>query len=301
MTTAGRRAHSVAELAQLMPKLAPSEEQLAAAAPLEARPSDVIITPYGKCGTTMTQQMFHQLRTADRGGDMDFDDISRVVPWIETAASLDVDINAPQVAEPRGFKSHLDYEGLPAGSRYVVTLRDPKEAFVSMYHFFSGWFFEPGTIELDEFMPVWLIGGPSGLTYFKHLLSWWARRDEADTLLLDYRWVVANKRRTISMLADLCELPADEAVLDLVEHRTSREFMVEHKAPFADRMMRNMSEVKAGVPAGGDSAKVRSKDAERKELPQSVIEAIDAAWAEEIEPVTGHADYASLAAALMPA
>src|SRR6187549_3056244 len=45
------------------------------------RPDDVIITPYGKCGTTWLQQVFHGLRTR---GDMDFDDISRVVPWIET-------------------------------------------------------------------------------------------------------------------------------------------------------------------------------------------------------------------------
>ena len=48
------------------------------------RPSDIVISPYGKCGTTWLQQTFHTLRT---GGDMDFDDISRVVPWIETALS----------------------------------------------------------------------------------------------------------------------------------------------------------------------------------------------------------------------
>jgi len=293
-----RRAHSIAELAQLRQKFAPSETQAAAASPLEARPSDVIITPYGKCGTTMMQQMFHQLRTASQGGDMDFDDISRVVPWIETAAVLDLDINAPQIAQPRGFKSHLDYESLPAGARYVVTLRDPNEAFVSMYHFFSGWLFEPGTIELEEFLPVWLMGGPSGINYFQHLLSWWARRKAADTLLLDYRWVTANKRQSAAMLADICGLPADDAALDLAEHRTSRSFMVEHKAPFADRMMRLMSEKKAGVPAGSDSAKVRSKDAERRALPQSIVDAIGAAWAKQVQPVTGHNDYASLAADL---
>lgn len=50
--------------------------------PLVIRPTDVLIAPFGKSGTTWLQQIFHQLRTA---GDMDFDDISRVVPWIETA------------------------------------------------------------------------------------------------------------------------------------------------------------------------------------------------------------------------
>lgn len=45
-------------------------------------PSDVIISPFGKYGTTWLQQVCHDLRTR---GDMDFDDISRVVPWLETA------------------------------------------------------------------------------------------------------------------------------------------------------------------------------------------------------------------------
>ncbi|GAA4642774.1 hypothetical protein GCM10023115_07480 [Pontixanthobacter gangjinensis] len=296
--TTPRRAHSLAELAEVMPKLAPTEEQLAASDPLEARPTDVIITPYGKCGTTMMQQMFHQLRMAQHGGDMDFDDISRVVPWIETAASLGLDINAEQKAEPRGFKSHLDYEGLPAGARYVVTLRDPKEAFVSMYHFFSGWFFEPGTIQLEEFTPVWLMGGPSQLNYYKHLLSWWARRDEADTLLMNYRTVLSDKRDAIRRLAGFCGIEADDPAIDLVEERTSRSFMIEHKAPFADPMMRRMSEEKAGLPSGSDSAKVRPENAERRELPALISDLLDAQWAEHVAPVTGHADYASMIAEL---
>ena len=57
------------------------------------RPSDVIITPFGKCGTTWLQQMVHSLRS---GGDLDFDDISRVVPWIETAYGLGLDLDAPR-------------------------------------------------------------------------------------------------------------------------------------------------------------------------------------------------------------
>ena len=293
-----RRAHSIEELAQVLGKLAPSERLLATSAPLGVRPSDVIITPYGKCGTTMMQQMFHQLRTAARGGDMDFDDISRVVPWIETAPALGIDINAEQVAQPRGFKSHLDYDSLPPGARYVVTLRDPKEAFVSMYHFFSGWFFQPGTIELEEFMPVWLMGGPSGLNYFRHLLSWWPRRDREDTLVMDYRAVIADKRGSIRKLAAHCGIDADEAAVDMVEARTSREFMVANAEPFADPMMRKMSEKKAGLPANSDSAKVRAEDAERRALPATIAEQLDAEWARLITPVTGHANYAELAADL---
>ena len=41
------------------------------------QPSDLFITPFAKCGTTWLQQIVHGLRTQS---DMDFDDISRVIP-----------------------------------------------------------------------------------------------------------------------------------------------------------------------------------------------------------------------------
>src|SRR5579871_1161035 len=113
------------------------------------RPTDVVITPFGKCGTTWLQQTFHTLRTK---GDMDFDDISRVVPWIEMGTTCGIDLNSEQRAAPRGFKSHLAFDQIPKGAKCVVSFREPKDAFVSMYHFMEGWWFEPGTIALDDFV-----------------------------------------------------------------------------------------------------------------------------------------------------
>ena len=46
---------------------------------------------------------------------MDFDDISRVVPWIEMGRRVDIDLNAEQRGNPRGFKSHLEFDQLPKG------------------------------------------------------------------------------------------------------------------------------------------------------------------------------------------
>ena len=51
-----------------------------------------------------------------------------------------IDINAPQRAEPRGFKSHLAHDALPPGAKAIVSLRDPKDALVSFYRFMEGWF-----------------------------------------------------------------------------------------------------------------------------------------------------------------
>jgi hypothetical protein len=289
----GRRAHSVEELGALFGAMAPNEAQLAASRPLAPRATDVIITPHSKCGTTLLQQMFHQLRT---GGDMAFDDISRVVPWIETAASLDVDINAEQVANPRGFKSHLHYEALPPGARYVVSLRDPFEAYDSFYRFMEGWTFEPGTIDRSAFFPFWYRESPGRADYFTHLLSWWARRGERDTLLFTYRGILADRRAAIRRLAAFAEIPCDEALVDLVEERTGRAFMLAHAAPFSDPMMHARAAAQNGLPDPISSAKVTPEGDNKAYAPPEIADAIRAAWAERVEPVTGHRDFASLAA-----
>ncbi len=261
--------------------------------PYEPQDGDVFITSWGKSGTTMMQQMFHQLRT---GGDMDFDDISRVVPWDDTAYLLDFDMTAPQVSAPRGFKSHREYERLPPGMRYVVTLRDPRETYISFYRFMDGWHLDSGALSLEEFMPIWMSGGPGGCDYFTHLLSWYARRNEPDTLLATYRWAAKNKPAMISQLARLCAIDLTDEQVAVIEEYTSREFMVEHKDKFDDRMLCDVMERKLGIPANSDSTKVQASGSDAKQVPPSIAEQIDAVWVERVEPVTGHANFASLAA-----
>lgn len=259
----------------------------------EPRPTDVIISPFGKCGTTWLQQTFHQLRT---GGDMDFEDISGVVPWIETATALGIDINAEQRAEPRGFKSHLPYYALPTGARYVVSLRDPKDALVSMHKFMEGWFIEPGAIPVEVFAPGWARSEDDATSYWDHLLSWWAQRDNPDVLLLTYEHMIESPEHHIRLLADFCGIALDDDLAALTLERSSLAYMLEHKSKFSDPMMRGLTERRCGFAAGSDSAKVRKGGVggHKKILPEETASMLDAIWAEKVEPVAGFADYAAL-------
>ncbi len=255
--------------------------------------TDVVIAPYGKCGTTWLQQTFHTLRTR---GDMDFDDIWRVVPWIETAVGLGLDVNAPQRARPRGFKSHLPYDSLPKGARYVVSFRDPKDAVVSFYHFMSGWMIEPGAVPLDAFVQSWMRRGPSGpASYWSHLLSWWAERDNPNVLLLSYEHMSDEPEAHIRALAAFCGIDLDDELLALTLERTSIAYMLAHKDRFDDAMVRKLSEDRCGLPAGSDSAKVRKGGTTgRQELDAKTAAELDELWRAQIAPVTGFADYAAL-------
>lgn len=142
-----RRARNLEELEQLLPQLFTAESTERGLA-FQPRPTDIIISPYAKCGTTWLQQIAHGLRS---GGSMDFEEITVVTPWLEMAWDMGWDLTAEQVAEPRVFKSHVSWHHVPKGARYICSFRDPADAFVSFYRFFEGFMFEPGAIGIEEF------------------------------------------------------------------------------------------------------------------------------------------------------
>jgi hypothetical protein len=267
-----------------------SDEDSAQALTLKLRPTDVVITPYGKSGTTWTQQIVHCLRTR---GDMDFDDISRVVPWIETSPSLGIDLDAEQKSNPRAFKSHLAWGVVPKGGCYVVPIRDPKDALYSIYKFMEGWFFEPGSISLDDYAREFFIEDRS---YWKHLCSWWPRRNDDDVLLMAFEHMILDLSGTIARIAAFIGIELDDELKKITEENASLVFMLKHMDRFDDRLMREMSERVALLPPGSDSAKVRAgKVGEHAEhLSDEISAEIDAIWEQDISAQLGYATYKAL-------
>jgi len=288
-----RRATTMEEMGEKM--MAMFSGLAAKSEPFAPLPTDVIITPYGKCGTTWLQQMFHTLRTR---GDTDFDDISRVVPWIETSPGLGIDLNAPQRGEPRGFKSHLSWDDVPKGARYIVSIRDPRDALVSMYRFMEGWFMAPGAIAIDDFARGNYLRGPKH--YWHHLASWWEHRDDDNVLLLSYEGMKDDPAGAIERVAAFCDIPLDNELLSLTLEHSSLEFMLKHKDKFDDLLMREMSERAAGLPPGSDSAKVREGrvGSHRQVLSASVQDEMARIWQDRIESRFGFSDYQAMIATL---
>jgi len=96
------------------------------------KPEDVFITTFPKCGTTWVSLILHSLRSR---GNMDFCEITEVVPWTIMAQSCNQNLNDPQMYCPRLFKSHEDYLSVPKGGKYVYVVRNPPEVIVSYYEF----------------------------------------------------------------------------------------------------------------------------------------------------------------------
>lgn len=242
------------------------------------RPDDVIITPWSKSGTTWLQQIVHELRS---GGDMDFDDISRLTPWIEVADALGIDLDADQGWWPRAFKSHYSYNAVPKGARYIVSFREPLGTLISYYRFYEGWMFEPGTVTLAEYLAPHLDRG-RGKDYWSHMASWWGQRDNEDVLLLSYELMKEDIRPVVMAVAQFIGIDADESLIDLVVHQSSREFMLEHGDRFDDLLHRQRSDAVGALPLGAGSTKITDStfDPQRYELSPEILATMERNWAE---------------------
>jgi len=142
-----KRPQSMSEFLDLMTRFR-SEEAHQAMGQLSAHNTDVFISTFAKSGTTWMQQIVHQLRS---NASNSFEDIYEVVPWMESALDMNIDLNSPQQGKFRAFKSHQSYENLPKNARYISVFRDPATVIPSWFRFFEGWLFETDSISLDEF------------------------------------------------------------------------------------------------------------------------------------------------------
>lgn len=276
-------------------------EGVCAGLELKLRPTDIVITPFGKSGTTWLQQIAHTLRT---GGDMDFDDISRVAPWIESSTDLGLDLTAEQKANPRLFKSHMSANDVPKGGRYMISCRDPKDVVYSMFKFMEGWFIEPGAVSLDDFANASAISIGLNLKargdYWAHLHSWWLRRNDPDVLFLAYEHMKHDLTGTIRKVAAFMDIPLDDQLLAVTEKHASLAFMQEHKDRFDDKLLRDRGVLVAGLPTDCDSSKVRvGKVGEsRQQLSPETAAKMDAIWKQRITAELGFESYAEMIATL---
>lgn len=270
-----------------------TEESTRRGRAFQPQSTDVFISPYAKSGTTWLQQIVHGLRTR---GDMDFDEITSVVPWVERAHDLGLDLNSDQYGGLRAFKTHSNWDDIPKGGKYICSIRNPKDVVVSFYHFFEGWFFEKGSISLDEFALDFFIDRDPERSYWHHLVSWWQQGENPDVLLMSFEEMRKNLPQTIKTVAKFVDIELDEELFKVVKKQSSLEFMKANGEKFDDHLMRELSEKQSGLPPGGESSKVRQGRVgdHRVELSQAVSERMDAIWQAVVTPRLGFKSYEEL-------
>jgi len=256
----------------------------------QPNPSDVFIVTPPKCGTTWMQQIVHGLRTR---GSMDFHDITGVVPWINMAHDMGIDIYAPQVAQPKAFKTHTPLNECPKGGKYIVILRDPYDALLSHYHFFEDVFFEKGSIDIVTFAREYYMPGRD---IFKHVAGFWDRRKDKDVLPLCFENMKTDLAGTIDRVAEFIDIALDDELREIVLKQSDIKFMQIHLDQFEDHIIHEKRGPAMGLPLDGKANKVRSGQVgeSKKALPDEIKKELDDIWSEEIALKFGLNSYEDL-------
>lgn len=273
-------------------------------------PRDVAIVTTPKAGTTWMQQICHQLRS---GGNMEFSEISEVVPFLELAHDLGQVLEDPQFGdasnELRFFKTHAWAEHCPQFQLTIVVIRDPCDVLVSFYHFFEGWFFEPGTITLETFATEFFLqrGVPDNqlqnASYFVHLISWYKRRKEGNVMIVCFEDLKKDFEGQVNRVAKF--LSKLDPRYSQESHRieaaiaySTYDFMKTHSGHFDEKLSKISRNEACLLPkdAGLRSSKIRRGESGvgASELPEQVRNQIEEKWAEIVLPVTGCARYEEL-------
>jgi len=201
----------------------------------QATGRDVFICTYFKSGANWAMQIAYQIANRSRG---EFEHISNVVPFPDERQAHSVDLRDESIvrASPTGLrvvKTHLDWNWVPhhPDARYICVIRDPKEVFVSAYHF----------TRLGALGPLM----PSVATWFDYFLSphfhqgrwethtdsFWSRRHQPNLLILTFGEMKGDLAQAVRRIAEFMGVALSPDEFDRVCNRSTFEYMrsIDHK------------------------------------------------------------------------
>ncbi|EPS62613.1 hypothetical protein M569_12178, partial [Genlisea aurea] len=204
------------------------------------RDSDVFIATYPKCGTTWIKAITFAVFNRDRFPVSEkhtqsyrhpllLNNPHSLVRSLETSLYADLE-SLPVLDSPPSpgiFATHLPYSLLPesmksSDSKIVYVWRDPKDVFVSLFHFTKALKIDaiaPGSLE--EAFDLFCDGiSPCG-SIWDHVLEYWdaANRNRDRILLVRYEDLKLNPVKEIMALAEFLGRPfsPEEEESDVVE------------------------------------------------------------------------------------
>jgi estrone sulfotransferase len=188
----------------------------------EVHDDDIITASFPKTGTTWVQEIVWILTN-----NFDYD----------TAKKIDLNLRSPIMEISRPARAALEIQKRPHQYHYhapypllakeildkkikvIYVTRNPKDACVSLLHFykFIDWFQYRG--DLNEFARMFMNDEVMFAPYDKHILSYWEHRDDGHILFVTYEELKQDLRGGIKKIAAFLGVSiTDEQLHKLAEH-----------------------------------------------------------------------------------
>ena len=170
-------------------------------------PTDVLICSYFKSGTNWTMQIAVQIAFRGRA---EFDHIHDLVPWPDVPPNARFAVpladDGPRRAAPTGLKiikTHLALGPVPFSpvARYICVVRDPKDVFVSGYHFSRATTFGPLMPSVRNWLEAYLSPDTPLGSWAEHVASYWRVRHAPNVLFLTYERMRSDLPAAVDRIA----------------------------------------------------------------------------------------------------
>ncbi|CAM0884409.1 unnamed protein product [Alopecurus aequalis] len=207
----------------------------------QARPDDVLLVTYPKCGTTwlkalaftVTNRLLHPVAGDDTTHPLLSNHPQDLVPFLEMPyrqLGQHPLTELEELASPRLLSTHLPVKLLPPsvsgiGCRIVYLCRNPKDVLVSMWHFLNK---VNTNYTIDKAFELFARGEASYGPIWEHNLGFWKKNVlESDSVLfLKYDEMMAQPVEHVKMLAEFLRVPFTEdevgrGVVDDIVHLCS--------------------------------------------------------------------------------
>lgn len=198
---------------------------------------DVLICSYFKSGTNWTMHIALQIAWR---GEARFEHIHDLVPWAELPERMryTVPITDDSVWQrsPTGLriiKTHLPLEKMPynTSARYIWVVRDPKDVFVSSYHFVRSTMLGPLMPSVQKWLDLYLSPDTPLGSWAGHLQGGWQNRRCDNVLFLTFEEMKQDLAGVVTRMADFMGVELTPAAQVRVVQQTSYAHMktIAHK------------------------------------------------------------------------
>lgn len=192
--------------------------------------SDVLVCSYFKSGTHWMMQIAHQIAHRGHG---EYANIYDVIPWNEgpnPKLRMPLDDPRPLQLSPTGLrviKTHGAAQYIPYNqeARYICVVRDPKDVFVSSYHFIAHAMLGKLRPSLETWLDIYLSDDAFWGPWAEFTASYWPWRDRDNVLFITYEQINSDKPAVIKKLTRFLGVDLNDEELTRVDDLSAYQHM----------------------------------------------------------------------------
>ncbi|XP_046311702.2 sulfotransferase 2A1 [Marmota monax] len=192
---------------------------------------DTVIVSYPKSGTLWLIEILCLIHSRGDPKWVQSVPFWKRSPWIEIKYAEQLERDSE---DPRFFTSHLPFHLFPKSfftskGKVIYIIRNPRDALVSGYFFWSRTNFVKSPDSLEQFFEQFIQGNVPYGSWFEHIRGWMSVRHRENVLLLSYEELQKNPRSTIERICQFLGKKLSPEELDSVLKNSSFQVMKQNK------------------------------------------------------------------------